>query len=58
MSHNRPYTKDMSAERPTMPPSQADHEALEHSRKLAREGDRSAAFWATIVRRAREIGVK
>lgn len=57
MSHNRPYTKDMS-ERPTMPPSQADHEALEHAKELARHGDRSEAFWASIERRAREAGLK
>lgn len=57
MLQNRAYTKDMS-ERPTMPPSQADHEALEHAKELARHGDRSEAFWATVARRAREAGLK
>jgi hypothetical protein len=44
--------------RPTQPPGPADAAALEAAKKMAREGDGSAAFFAACERRAREAGLR
>ena len=62
-----PYSKHMpNAPKPssndpavTMPPGPADADALEYGRRLAATGsDRSAAWWATVERVARERGLR
>jgi hypothetical protein len=52
---NTPSTHEADT-RATMPPGPADDAALERGRELA--NDRSAAFWATVERVARDSGVK
>jgi hypothetical protein len=61
LSRDLSYTQGMKQARemaPTLPPGPADEAALEHAKKLASEGDGSAAFFAIAERHARQAGLR